>query len=189
MRSESSGAGGDDQYVAVAMHVIGGRPGALAWVAVATAAGGFAACLVGWLAGGVAVDLPWAPTLGLRLDLALDGLGALYALLATGIGAAVFAYGAAYLPWHLEHDGRPAALELRRSLLMPSFSCCSRVVSVCGVTVLDQRRQSHLRGARLKLVTRKGERPLGRVRASNRARFSLRLPPREITLVSVDRGA
>jgi NADH:ubiquinone oxidoreductase subunit 4 (subunit M) len=31
-------------------------------------------------------DLAWAPTLGLRLNLALDGLAALYALLATVLG-------------------------------------------------------------------------------------------------------
>jgi hypothetical protein len=69
---------------------------------------GFAACLGGWLAGGAEVDRPWAPTLGRRLDLALDGLGALYGLLATGIGALVFAFGAAYLPLHLEREQRPA---------------------------------------------------------------------------------
>src|SRR5687768_4567869 len=84
----------------------GGAP--VAWAAVASAACSFAAVMVGWLAGGAEVDVPWAPTLGLRLDLALDGLGALYALLATGIGVAVFAYGTAYLPWHLQHEGRPA---------------------------------------------------------------------------------
>jgi len=67
------------------------------------------ACLFGWLSGGHAIDLAWAPTLGLRLDLALDGLGALYALLATGIGAVVFVYGAGYLPLHLEHEHRPAS--------------------------------------------------------------------------------
>ena len=83
------------------------RRATLAWAAVASAAGGFAACLVGWLSGGGSLDVAWAPTLGLRLDLALDGLGALYGLLATGIGAVVFAYGAAYLPLHLEHE-RPA---------------------------------------------------------------------------------
>jgi multicomponent Na+:H+ antiporter subunit A len=83
--------------------------GALAWSAVIAAFAGFAACLVGWLAGGGSVDVAWAPTLDLRLDLALDGLGALYALLATGIGTIVFAYGAAYLPLHLEHEGRAAA--------------------------------------------------------------------------------
>jgi multicomponent Na+:H+ antiporter subunit A len=64
--------------------------------------------LAGRLAGGAEVDLPWAPTLGLRLDLALDGLGGLYGVLATGIGALVFAYGAAYLPLHLDHEHRPA---------------------------------------------------------------------------------
>src|SRR4051794_24334012 len=83
--------------------------GAVAWAAVAAALAGFAACLVGWLAGGGSIDVAWAPTLDLRLDLAFDGLAALYALLATGIGTAVFAYGAAYLPLHLEHERRPAA--------------------------------------------------------------------------------
>ncbi len=82
--------------------------GGLAWTAVACALAGFAACLAGWLAGGGSVDTAWAPTLDLRLEFALDGLGALYALLATGIGTVVFAYGAAYLPLHLEHERRPA---------------------------------------------------------------------------------
>ena len=82
-------------------------PGSAA-IAVACALAGFAASLAVWLTGGGAIDLPWAPTLGLRLDLAFDGLAALYALLATGIGAAVFAYGAAYLPLHLEHERRAA---------------------------------------------------------------------------------
>lgn len=67
----------------------------LAVAAFASAAVGFVAVLAGWLAGGGAVDVAWAPSLGLRLDVAPDGLGALYALLATGIGAAVFAFGAA----------------------------------------------------------------------------------------------
>ena len=83
--------------------------GALAWAAVASAVAGFVACMVGWLTGGGAVDVAWAPTLGLRLDLAFNGLGAVYALLATGIGAVVFAYGAGYLPLHLTHGRRPAS--------------------------------------------------------------------------------
>jgi multicomponent Na+:H+ antiporter subunit A len=83
-----------------------GKP--LAGAAVATAAAGFAACLGVWLAGGGGIDLAWAPTLGLRLDLALDGLGSMYALLATGIGALVFAYGAAYMPLHLAAEPWPA---------------------------------------------------------------------------------
>ena len=85
------------------------RADVLAWSAVASAAVAFVACLAGWLAGGGSVELAWAPTLGLHLDLALDGLGALYALLATGIGALVFVYGAGYLPWHLEHARRPSS--------------------------------------------------------------------------------
>jgi multicomponent Na+:H+ antiporter subunit A len=85
------------------------RPAPLAATAVAAAIAGFIGCLVAWETGGAAVDLPWAPTLGLRLDLRLDGLGALYSLLATGIGAVVFAYGAGYLPWHLRQQGRPLA--------------------------------------------------------------------------------
>lgn len=85
-----------------------GRADVLAWSAVASAAAAFVACLAGWLAGGGSVELAWAPTLGLHIDLAFDGLATLYSLLATGIGALVFAYGAGYLPWHLEHVGRPA---------------------------------------------------------------------------------
>src|SRR3954451_19756995 len=88
-------------------------PLALAWIALGGALVAFAACLAGWLAGGGSIDVAWAPTLGLRLDFALDGLGALYALLATGIGTVVFAYGTAYLPLHLKHEGRPPT-EARR---------------------------------------------------------------------------
>ena len=82
-------------------------------IAVGSSVAGFAGVLAALVAGGASIDVPWAPTLGLRLDLALDGLGILYALLATGIGAAVFAFGAAYLPWHLEHEGRPRGDERR----------------------------------------------------------------------------
>ncbi|MFN8518903.1 MAG: hydrogen gas-evolving membrane-bound hydrogenase subunit E [Chloroflexota bacterium] len=84
------------------------RPTPLAWLAVAVAALGFVACLALAVSGGASVDIPWAPSLGIRLELAFDGLGALYALLATGIGLAVFAYGAGYLPIHLHHAHRPA---------------------------------------------------------------------------------
>jgi multicomponent Na+:H+ antiporter subunit A len=81
----------------------------LAWAAVGLAGAGLACALAVTLSGGGSVDWEWAPTLGLRLDLALDGLGSLYALLATGIGVAVFAYAIAYMPWHLDHEGRPRA--------------------------------------------------------------------------------
>ena len=82
-------------------------------VAVAVACAAFAACLTGWIAGGGSVDLPWAPTLGLRIDLAFDGLGALYSLLATGIAASVFAYGVPYMRLHLAHEGLQAAAARR----------------------------------------------------------------------------
>ncbi|HEY7519211.1 MAG TPA: hydrogen gas-evolving membrane-bound hydrogenase subunit E [Methylomirabilota bacterium] len=78
----------------------------MAWSAVATAVIAFVASLAIWSGGGAAIDIPWAPTLGLRLSFTLDGLGALYCLLASGIGALVFSYGASYLPLHLEHERR-----------------------------------------------------------------------------------
>ena len=77
--------------------------------AAALALGAFVATLVGGAAGSWAIDVPWAPTLGLRLEFRLDGLAVLYALLATGIGALVFLYAIAYMPLHLSHEGRPPA--------------------------------------------------------------------------------
>lgn len=97
-------------------------------VALVVSAGAFVAVLVGWLSGGGSVDLPWAPTLDLRLSFALDGLGVLYSLLATGIGFAVIAYSARYLPLHLEHQGRPAGDEARFHALIVLF-----MVSMVGL--------------------------------------------------------
>jgi multicomponent Na+:H+ antiporter subunit A len=85
----------------------------LGWVACAMAAVVFAASLVLWRHGGGAWSWPWMPSLDLHLSFALDGLGALYALLATGIGVLVFAYGTAYMRVHLAHEGRPAAEQRR----------------------------------------------------------------------------
>ena len=65
------------------------------------------ATLWGWLGGGGSVNVAWAPTWDLRLAFSLDGLAAMYALLATGIGFLVFVYSSRYLPLHLEHQGRP----------------------------------------------------------------------------------
>ncbi|WP_235401317.1 hydrogen gas-evolving membrane-bound hydrogenase subunit E [Rubrobacter aplysinae] len=68
------------------------------------------ATLFGWYSGGGSVDVAWAPALDLRFSLELDGLAALYSLLATGIGFAVFVYSWRYLPLHLEHEshaGKP----------------------------------------------------------------------------------
>jgi multicomponent Na+:H+ antiporter subunit A len=100
------------------------RGDAAAWAAVAAAVAAFVASLATWQAGGAAVDLPWAPALGLRLAFVLDGLGALYCLLATGIGAVVFAYGAGYLPLHLEHEHRPPSERWRFWPWMVMFMVC-----------------------------------------------------------------
>lgn len=97
-------------------------------LATALAAIGFVVTLVLWLGGGGSVDLPWAPTLDARLSFTLDGIGALYALLATGVGAAVFAFSWRYLPLHLAHQGRSRGEELRFYALMVLF-----MVSMVGL--------------------------------------------------------
>ncbi len=108
-----------------------GRPGDGSGVAVACAVAAFAGVLAALAAGGASVDVPWAPTLGLRIDLALDGLGIRYALLATGIGAAVFVFGGAYLPWHLHHEGRPPG-EARRFWAWMTLFMASMVGLACA---------------------------------------------------------
>ena len=83
------------------------RPGFAAQVGAAFAFLAFGATLWGWLAGGGAVEVGWVPSWDVRFEVALDGLAALYALLATGIGFAVLVYSSRYLPLHLEHQERP----------------------------------------------------------------------------------
>jgi multicomponent Na+:H+ antiporter subunit A len=85
------------------------RPALAAPVGVVLSALAFFAVLLGWLGGGGAVDLAWIPSWEMRFALALDGLAALYALLATGIGFLVLVYSWRYLPLHLEHEGRPTS--------------------------------------------------------------------------------
>ena len=85
------------------------RPAWSAPVGGAMALLAFATALWVGSSGTPALDLPWAPTWGLRLHLALDGLALLYTLLATGIGLAVVVYAARYVPLHLAHQQRPAA--------------------------------------------------------------------------------
>jgi len=50
--------------------------------------------------GGRLVELPWAPSLGLSLSFNLDGLGLLFAILITGIGALIVLYASRYLEGH-----------------------------------------------------------------------------------------
>ena len=73
----------------------------------------FAAALYSWLSGGGRVDVPWAPTLDLRFAVELDGLAALYTLLATGVGFLVVVYASRYIPLHLHHEDRPQEYAVR----------------------------------------------------------------------------
>ena len=83
------------------------RPSYAAPVGTAFAGLAAVATLWAWLEGGGVVDVLWAQGWDLRFAVALDGLAALYALLATGIGFLVLLYSWRYLPLHLEHEGRP----------------------------------------------------------------------------------
>ena len=83
------------------------RPRSAAPVGAAFAALAFLTTALVWYRGGGIVDAAWAPTWDLRFAVALDGLAALYALLATGIGFLVLVYSSRYLPLHLEHEGCP----------------------------------------------------------------------------------
>jgi multicomponent Na+:H+ antiporter subunit A len=97
------------------------RVSAAAVAAVLAAAVALGAVAVGWAAGGGSLDVPWAPTWDLRLAFRLDGLAALYGLLAAGIGLLVFAYASAYVPRHLAHQDRPRREEARLHAAMVLF--------------------------------------------------------------------
>jgi multicomponent Na+:H+ antiporter subunit A len=78
-------------------------------VAVATAAASLLLVVAAWRAGPARTSLAWIPSWGPRFDLTFDGLAAVYGLLATGIGLVVVIYSSAYIPAHLEHQGRDAS--------------------------------------------------------------------------------
>ena len=89
------------------------RPSLSAPVGATFAALAFLATAFAWYRGGGSVDVAWAPAWDLRFSVALDGLAALYALLATGIGFLVLVYSSRYLRLHLGHEGRPESEETR----------------------------------------------------------------------------
>lgn len=95
------------------------RPRLAAPLAIATAALAFVATLL--LGTADTVDAAWAPTLGLRLSFASDGLAQLYALLATGIGLVVVTYATGYMPRHLHHHGDPPERVVRFYALVLLF--------------------------------------------------------------------
>jgi multicomponent Na+:H+ antiporter subunit A len=89
------------------------RPSLAAPVGATFAALAFFATAFAWYRGGGSVDVAWAPAWDLRFAVTLDGLAALYALLATGIGLLVLVYSSRYLRLHLGHEGRPESEETR----------------------------------------------------------------------------
>lgn len=95
------------------------RPRLAGPLAVTTAAAAFVLTLL--MPEGGRFDLPWAPTWGLRLAFAADGLARLYGLLATGIGLLVLAYAGGYMPRHLAHSGHGPARGVRFYALMLLF--------------------------------------------------------------------
>jgi multicomponent Na+:H+ antiporter subunit A len=106
---------------------------ALGWgaaAAILVAALALCGLIAGGVVGDVGIDVPWAPTWGLRLSFQLDGLALLYALLAAGVGVLVFAYASAYVPRHLAHHGRPRAEENRLHAAMVLF-----LVSMVGLAM------------------------------------------------------
>ncbi|MGI9049045.1 MAG: hydrogen gas-evolving membrane-bound hydrogenase subunit E [Rubrobacteraceae bacterium] len=97
------------------------RPSLSAPVGAVLAALAAGATLYVWLSGGGEVNFAWAPTLDLRFAVKMDGLAALYSLLATGVGFAVLVYSRRYLPLHLEHEGRPETAAPRFYFFMLLF--------------------------------------------------------------------
>jgi multicomponent Na+:H+ antiporter subunit A len=91
------------------------------WGSVAIAALAFVLLAWGWMRGGGAVVIPWSATWNLQLHFALDGLAALYGLLATGVGVAVLVYSARYIPLHLSHEHRHPREQMRFCALMLFF--------------------------------------------------------------------
>ncbi|MGH7279517.1 MAG: proton-conducting transporter membrane subunit, partial [Candidatus Rokuibacteriota bacterium] len=89
------------------------RPAWTPWIAVSAAGLTFAATAAAWGLGAPAIDREWAPTVDLRLQFALDGLAALFALVASGIGLVVLLYASRYVPRHLEHQDRPPRENVR----------------------------------------------------------------------------
>jgi multicomponent Na+:H+ antiporter subunit A len=67
----------------------------------------FAAAAWSWSMGGGEFRIPWAPSWDLYLAFELDGLAALYTLLAAGIGVLVLIYSQGYMPHHLSSEGQP----------------------------------------------------------------------------------
>ncbi len=86
------------------------KPQWTGWFSVLAALAAFLSTLYLWLyTGGGILDLPWAPTWGLRLQFAFDGIAALYVTMITGIGLIVLLYSTGYIPRHLDKEKQPTS--------------------------------------------------------------------------------
>ncbi len=82
-------------------------------VAAATTALAFGTAVWATVVGDSVFSRMWIETWDVRFTLAFDGLAAMYALLATGIGLFVVLYAAGYMPLHREHKHRPPVDDAR----------------------------------------------------------------------------
>lgn len=83
------------------------RPASVRAVAVGTTALAFGTAIWATAIEPSTFSIMWIETWNVQFELAFDGLAAMYALLATGIGLFVVLYAAGYMPLHREHKGRP----------------------------------------------------------------------------------
>jgi len=93
-------------------------PRAAHLTAVSCAAITFAVLLWGCLVGGGEWAWSWVPAWGIEARFALDGLAALYGLVAAGIGLVVIAYSGRYIEDHLRPRGRLGEAHRFHTLLL-----------------------------------------------------------------------
>ena len=97
------------------------RPRAAGPAAVVVAALAFVAVLVAWIWRIPGSTIAWVPAWDLSLHFALDGLGALFALLTTGVGALVIVFSLGYLPHDIEDPRERARFFVVIVLFMASM--------------------------------------------------------------------
>lgn len=89
------------------------EPRRVSLVAIATTAVAFGASVWGAWRGDAGYSFHWIDTWGVRFEVSLDGLAAMYAMLATGIGLLVVLYASGYMPLHRSHTGQRAIEDVR----------------------------------------------------------------------------
>lgn len=97
------------------------EPRRVSVIAVASAATAFLAALWGATRDTSSWDAQWIETWNVHLAITLDGLAAMYALLATGIGLLVTIYAAGYMPIHRAHKGQSSLAAVRFYALLHLF--------------------------------------------------------------------